>query len=41
MLKMIDPDQALDLVLLNAHRRPSSLVSLREAAGRTQAHEVR
>lgn len=41
MLKMIDPDQALDLVLVNAHRLPSSLVPLDQAVGLTLGQIIR
>jgi len=41
MLKMITPDQALDLVLVNTVRRPSSETLLGEAHGRILAQNVR
>ncbi len=41
MLKMIEPDQALDLVLVNAARRPSSEVRIEDAPGLILAQNVR
>ena len=41
MLKMITPDQALDLVLLNTVRRPSSVVPIEHAPGLILAQNVR
>ena len=41
MLKMITPDQALDLVLVNTVRRPSSETPLAEAQGRILDQNVR
>jgi molybdopterin molybdotransferase len=41
MLTMIDPRQALDLVLVNAHRLPCSQVPLEQAQGLTLAQIIR